>query len=36
MNKDWNHWVVLHGNEKVVEEDVTGIGAAIGVHLTQR
>lgn len=24
MNKDWNHWVVLHGNEKVVEEDVAG------------
>jgi len=34
VNKDWNHWVVLHGNEKVVEDDVRGIWETIGVQLT--
>jgi len=34
VNKEWNHWVVLHGNDKVVEDDVKGIWAAIGVQLT--
>ena len=35
-SKEWNHWVVLHGNEKVVEDDVIGLGAAIGVKLTDK
>jgi len=35
-NKEWNHWVVLHGNEKVVENDVIGLGEAIGVKLTDK
>ncbi|MCH80811.1 DUF4283 domain protein, partial [Trifolium medium] len=32
VNKDWEHWVVLHGNEKVVREDMRGIGQTIGVN----
>ena len=28
-NKEWNHWVVLHGKEKEVAEDVWGIRKAI-------
>ncbi|MCI21881.1 hypothetical protein A2U01_0043052, partial [Trifolium medium] len=28
VNKDWEHWVVLHRNEKVAVEDVWGIGKA--------
>jgi len=32
VNKEWNHWVVLHGKEKEVAEDVWGIGKAIGLH----
>ncbi|MCI29592.1 hypothetical protein A2U01_0050801, partial [Trifolium medium] len=30
-NKDWEHWVVLHWNEKVAVEDVWGIRKAIRV-----
>jgi len=32
VNKEWNHWVVLHGKEKEAAEDVWGIGKAIGLH----
>ncbi|MCI64510.1 hypothetical protein A2U01_0085768, partial [Trifolium medium] len=32
VNKDWEHWVVLHGNEKVVTEDVREMGQIIGVN----
>ncbi|MCH79613.1 cysteine-rich receptor-like protein kinase, partial [Trifolium medium] len=32
VNKDWEHWVVMHGNERVVKEDVRGIGKTIGVR----
>ncbi|MCI17235.1 hypothetical protein A2U01_0038382, partial [Trifolium medium] len=32
VNKDWEHWVVLHGNEKVVREDVREIGQTIEVN----
>jgi len=28
VNKDWEHWMVMHGNEKVEVEDVWGIGKA--------
>ncbi|MCI63441.1 endonuclease/exonuclease/phosphatase family protein, partial [Trifolium medium] len=31
-NKDWEHWVVLHGNEQVVREDVRELGQTIGVN----
>ena len=31
VNNDWQHWVVMHGNEKVAVEDVWGVGKAIGV-----
>ncbi|GAU28487.1 hypothetical protein TSUD_294900 [Trifolium subterraneum] len=31
VNKDWENWVVMHGDEKVVAEDVRGIGEAIRV-----
>ncbi|MCI69939.1 endonuclease/exonuclease/phosphatase family protein, partial [Trifolium medium] len=32
VNKDWEHWVVLHGNETVVREDVREIRQTIGVN----
>ena len=31
ITNDWKHWVVMHGSEKVVREDVRSIGEAIGV-----
>ncbi|MCI72878.1 endonuclease/exonuclease/phosphatase family protein, partial [Trifolium medium] len=31
VNKDWEHWVVMHGNEKVAVKDVRGIRETIGV-----
>jgi len=31
VNNDWKHWVVMHGIEKVVREDVRSIGESIGV-----
>jgi hypothetical protein len=31
VNKEWNHWVVLHGKEKEAAEDVWGIGKVIGL-----
>lgn len=33
-NNDWQHWVVLHGSESVVREDVRSLGEAIGVRLS--
>lgn len=32
VNNDWVNFVVVHGNEKVVVDDVKGIGEAIGVQ----
>jgi len=32
VNSDWVNWVVVHGSEKVVVDDVKGIGEAIGVQ----
>jgi len=32
VNKEWNHWVVLHGKEKEAVEDVWGIGKALGLQ----
>jgi len=31
---DWKHWVVMHGSEKVVREDVRSIGETIAVQLS--
>jgi hypothetical protein len=31
VNNDWQHYVVMHGNQKVAVEDVWGVGKAIGV-----
>lgn len=31
MNNDWKHWVTLNADEKVVEDDITGIGRVISV-----
>jgi len=31
-NTDWKHWVVMHGSEKVVQEDVRSIRETIGVQ----
>ena len=31
VNNDWQHWVVMHGNEKVAVEDVWGVGKEIRV-----
>lgn len=36
VNLEWNHWVTLHGSEKVLEDDVIGLGAAIGVQLSDK
>ncbi|XP_039690367.1 uncharacterized protein [Medicago truncatula] len=33
-NSDWKHWVVLHGSDKVVAEDVKTLGESIGVNLS--
>jgi len=32
VNNDWQHWVLLHGNEGVATEDVRGIGRDIGLR----
>lgn len=32
VNNDWVNFVVVHGNEKVVVDDVKGIGEAISVQ----
>jgi hypothetical protein len=34
VNKDWEHWVVMHGDEEAVREDVRGLGEAIGIHIS--
>ncbi|GAU51172.1 hypothetical protein TSUD_412070 [Trifolium subterraneum] len=34
VNKDWEHWVALHGSAEVAEEDERGMGKAIGVTFT--
>jgi len=31
VNKDWEHWAILQGGSKAIEEDVCGIGDLIGV-----
>jgi len=34
VNKDWNNWLVLHGNDKVRSEDVRDIGRTVGLDFT--
>ena len=31
VNNDWQNWLVLHGNAKVMSEDVCDVGKAIGL-----
>lgn len=31
VNNDWSNWLVLHGIEKVVDEDVREIGKVVGL-----
>ena len=31
VNNDWNNWLVLHGNDKVLAEDVCAIGRTVGL-----
>lgn len=31
VNNDWKHYVVLHGNEEVIKEDVCNFGNSLGV-----
>jgi len=31
VNKEWNNWLVLHGNDKVTSEDVCEIGRTVGL-----
>ena len=31
VNKDWENWVVMHGNKEVVKADVKELGKVIGV-----
>ena len=31
VNNDWQHWLVLHGDTKAVNEDVCGIGQVVGL-----
>ena len=32
VNNDWNNWLVLHGNDKVMSDDVCEIGRTIGLN----
>jgi len=34
VNNDWTNWLVLHGNDKVVTEDVCSIGRTIGLNFS--
>jgi len=31
VNNDWSNWFVLHGNSKVVNDDVCNIGKMVGL-----
>lgn len=31
VNNDWTNWLVLHGNAKEANDDVRGIGKAVGL-----
>jgi len=34
VNNDWNNWLVLHGNDKVLAEDVCAIGRTVGLKFS--
>jgi len=34
MNNDWSNWLVLHGNDKVLSEDVCAIGRSVGLKFS--
>jgi len=34
VNNDWENWLVLHGIDRVAQEDVTGIGKEIGLKFS--
>jgi len=34
VNKEWEHWVVLHDKKENVAEDVREIGKTLGVYVT--
>ena len=34
VNNDWNNWLVLHGNDKVLAEDVCAIGRSVGLKFS--
>jgi len=34
VNNDWNNWLVLHGNDKVLVEDVCAIGRSVGLKFS--
>lgn len=33
VNNDWNHWLVLKGNEKVINKDVCDVATTVGLKL---
>jgi len=32
MNNDWTNWLVLHGNDKTLSDDVRGMGKVMGLN----
>ena len=32
VNNDWMNWLVLHGSDKAMSEDVRGIGKVVGLN----
>ena len=34
VNNDWTNWLVLHGNDKVLSEDVCEIGRTVGLNFS--
>lgn len=34
VNTDWQHWVVMRGNQSVTDADVRGIGKDIGLDFS--
>jgi len=34
VNNDWTNWLVLHGNDKVLSEDVCEIGRIVGLNFS--
>jgi hypothetical protein len=32
VNNDWTHWLLLHGSDKVMSDDVRGVGKKMGLN----